>query len=242
MNLATADRLIELNRGFYEKFGHSFSATRKRLQPGVLRILGTLQGDEAILDLGCGNGELAQELARRGHRGPYLGVDSSLTLLREAQSHALEGLRSAFLQADLTHFSLIANRLPMSERWDVVTAFAVLHHIPGGDARLELLRSVHRGLSNGGRLAISNWQFLNSEKLKERIQPWEAAGLSTEDVDPDDYLLDWRRDGAGLRYVHYFSAEELSALATQAGFSVRQSFLSDGENQKLGLYQIWVKA
>jgi SAM-dependent methyltransferase len=242
MNPATADRLIELNRGFYEKFGDSFSATRKRLQPGVVRILETLQGDEAILDLGCGNGELAQELARRGHHGPYLGVDSSLPLLREAQSHPPRGLHAAFLQADLTHFSLIANRLPMSERWNLVTAFAVLHHIPGDQLRFDLLRSVRRLLSPGGRLVLSNWQFLNSEKLKERIQPWEAAGLSPGEVDPDDYLLDWRRDGAGLRYVHHFSEEELDALAAQAGFRVRESFLSDGENQRLGLYQVWVEA
>ena len=48
-------------------------------------MLEMLKGDESILDLGCGNGEFARELAKRGHRGLYLGVDFSLPLLREAE-------------------------------------------------------------------------------------------------------------------------------------------------------------
>ena len=80
MNPGTAQRLVEINRDFYTHFGDSFSATRRRIQPGVRRVLARLKGDESILDLGCGNGELARELAKRGQRGPYLGVDFSLPL------------------------------------------------------------------------------------------------------------------------------------------------------------------
>jgi SAM-dependent methyltransferase len=240
MNPATAAHLIDLNHNFYENFGDSFSATRGRLQPGVLRILKNLNGDESILDLGCGNGQLARELARRGHSGPYLGVDFSLPLLREARVQAL-GLPATFLMADLTQFSLLGGRLPIRQHWALVTAFAVLHHIPGEELRLDILRTVLHLLEPEGRLVLSNWQFLNSEKLRGRIQPWEAAGLSSSDVDAGDYLLDWKRDGACLRYAHHFSAEELSHLAALAGFRVIDSFLSDGEGSKLGLYQIWKK-
>jgi hypothetical protein len=31
------------------------------------------------------------------------------------------------------------------------------------------------------------------------------VGLSANDVDPGDYLLDWRSGGEGLRYIHHFS-------------------------------------
>ena len=86
MDSGTAARLVEINRDFYTRFGGSFSATRHRLQPGVRCILETLHGDESILDLGCGNGEFARELAKRGHRGSYLGVDFSLPLLQDAES------------------------------------------------------------------------------------------------------------------------------------------------------------
>jgi hypothetical protein len=94
-------------------------------------------------------------------------------------------------------------------------------------------------MSPGGQLTLSNWQFLNSSRLAARIQPWDAVGLSASDVDPGDYLLDWKRDGAGLRYVHHFNPAELSELAARAGFLVMDSFLSDGEGGNLGLYQTW---
>src|SRR5512143_3852424 len=88
MDSATAARLIELNREFYTRFGDSFSATRQRIQPGVRRVMEMLNGDESILDLGCGNGWFARELAERGHRGAYLGLDFSLPLLRDAETYS----------------------------------------------------------------------------------------------------------------------------------------------------------
>ena len=101
MDSTVTARLIELNRDFYTHFGDSFSATRHRIQPGVRRILELLKGNESILDLGCGNGELARELAKRGHRVPYLGVDFSLPLLRDAESQP-EGFSASFREMDLT--------------------------------------------------------------------------------------------------------------------------------------------
>ena len=73
----------------------------------------------------------------------------------------------------------------------------------------------------------------------ERI--WERIGLTAAGVDAGDYLLDWRRGGEGLRYVHQFSEEELSTLATESGFEVAVTFYSDGEGGRLGLYQVWKK-
>ncbi len=58
-------------------------------------------------------------------------------------------------------------------------------------------------------------------------------------MDPGDYLLDWRRGGEGLRYVHHFSPEELAELAAETGFRVLETFWSDGEGGNLGLYQVW---
>jgi 2-polyprenyl-3-methyl-5-hydroxy-6-metoxy-1,4-benzoquinol methylase len=238
MNSATAARLLQMNQDFYNRFGASFSATRQRIQPGVRRVLETLRGGESILDLGCGNGELARTLAKRGHRGPYLGLDFSLPLLRNAASFP-EGFSARFLQMDLTSDweAAMAQQFPRS--FDVVFCFAVLHHIPSTELRLNILKRVRALLKPGGRFIHSNWQFLNSEKLKARIQPWEAAAVSPSEVDAGDYLLDWRSDGRGLRYVHHFDADELSALARSSGFEIVETFCSDGETNNLGLYQIW---
>jgi tRNA (uracil-5-)-methyltransferase TRM9 len=249
MHTSTACQLVELNRRFYADFGKNFSATRQRIQPGVRKILSTLKGTERILDLGCGNGELARTLAQTGFRGTYLGLDFSLPLLTDAESQP-EGFSATFRTADLAaeHWEkVISNKkeekpgsFPLfTSSFSLITAFAVLHHIPGTDLRLNILQKVRALLEPEGKFIHSNWQFLNSEKLKARIQPWSAANLSAADVDEGDYLLDWRSGGLGLRYAHHFSALELGQLAAVTGFRVVESFFSDGEGRCLGLYQIW---
>jgi SAM-dependent methyltransferase len=251
MNSATAHRLVELNRQFYADFGAHFSATRQRIQPGVRKILAGLTGDEQILDLGCGNGELARTLARTGFHGSYLGLDFSLPLLADAETQP-EGFSVAFRVADLAaeHWEkVISNQkeekpgnLPLfTAPFSLITAFAVLHHLPGHELRLNLLKAAHRMLTAEGKFIHSNWQFLNSAKLQGRIQPWEAAHLSVDEVDEGDYLLDWRSGGQGLRYAHHFSVPELTELAGEAGFQVDESFFSDGAEGNLGLYQVWSK-
>lgn len=240
MNQATAARLIELNREFYTRFGDSFSATRHRIQPGVRRVLEMLKGDEDILDLGCGNGWFARELAERGHRGAYLGVDFSLPLLRDAESCA-GGFSATFKEVDLTKLSAFSGQLSAAGHWSLITSFATLHHIPSRELRIGMLEIVRQLLKPGGLFIHSNWQFLNSDKLKARIQPWETAAISGSEVDAGDYLLDWRSGGSGLRYVHHFDEAELSELAQGTGFQVRDVFYSDGETGNLGLYEVWQK-
>jgi tRNA (uracil-5-)-methyltransferase TRM9 len=251
MNSVTAERLLAINREFYNRFGDSFSATRQRLQPGVKKILNSIREDDSVLDLGCGNGNFLRELSLRGHKSALLGVDFSPPLLRDAES--APGVD--FREVDLVKLSAFSDQLTTSvavlgggdaalseinNGWDLITMFATFHHIPTNEIRLDILKTVKKLLKPNGKFILSNWQFLNSEKLKARIQPWDKVGINQSEVDDGDYLLDWRSGGEdGLRYAHHFSAEELLRLAEQAGMRVTDSFSSDGNGGNLGLYQIW---
>ena len=252
MHPNVAKKLLALNHQFYQTFAQEFAATRQRMQPGVQRILEMIPADARILDLGCGNGELWRELAHRGHRAPYLGLDFSENLLEEARRNAPNPKMVTFLQRELSTPDWDVNIL---SQFDVALAFATLHHLPSTDLHRQTLRNVRALLasnflpSNDSPLATphsppshfihANWQFLNSPRLRARIQPWEKVGLSAAAVGPNDYLLDWRRGGTGLRFVHHFTEDELRTLAAETGFTVVESFFSDGKEGNLGLYQVW---
>lgn len=258
MDAATAQRLVALNKEFYQTHAEAFSATRGRLQPGTVRVLRTLFGLPSdsdgensvrgrmrfpafatlrVLDLGCGNGGVAAQLAASGHQGGYVGVDFSEGLLEAARQRlaAHPDYPAEFVQADLTG----AWAAGLSGQFDVVLAMAVLHHIPGRELQLGFLRQVYALLGTGGRFVHSNWQFMRSPKLAARVQPWSFIDLDKNQIDNGDYLLDWRSGGHGLRYVHQFSEDELAGLAAEAGFVVGEVFYSDGSTGDLSLYSVW---
>ncbi len=238
MDAKIRQALLDLNQAFYQDFATSFSQTRRRLQPGVVRVLAGLDPAANLLDLGCGNGELWRWLAGRGHHGRYTGLDFSPGLLEDAHQANPTPTQAQFLLCDL---SSPGWQTGLNPPYDVVFAFAALHHIPGVARRLALVQDAAGLLAPGGRFIHSHWQFLNSPRWQARVQPWDRAGLDPQAVEPGDYLLDWRSGGTGLRYVHMFSEAELAEMAQQAGFSVEETFSSDGKEGNLALYQTWRK-
>ncbi|HEY4691544.1 MAG TPA: class I SAM-dependent methyltransferase, partial [Anaerolineae bacterium] len=120
--------------------------------------------------------------------------------------------------------------------FDVAVCFSMLHHIPGARRRLRLMQAIRSVLKPGHRCAVSVWQFLHVPRLARKVVAWSEIGLQPGDVDAGDYLLDWRRGGRGLRYVHHFEEAELTDLCRRAGFDVVETFRSDGQTGNMGLY------
>ena len=250
MQAKTAARLIEINRRFYRSFGDAFAHTRRRIQPGIRRLLqDTIPPEGDWLDLGCGSGALAAEWASQGRRGTYTGLDFSPELLSNAHQAAADTsadqLTLRFAQADLTDPNWTA---PVAgQTFQGALAFAVFHHLPGSDLHRRILNQISELLRPNGLFIHSEWQFHHSPKLWSRRLPWEQVGISPADLDPGDYLLDWRHalpgqaEQVGTRYVHLFNREELAALAEATGFTILEEFESDGQGGRLGLYQVWQK-
>ena len=244
------NRLLEINLEFYSSFGKAFAATRRRIQPGVRRILDELPKKGQWLDIGCGSGALAAAWAEDQERaGLYIGTDFSEVLLDEARRYAAAyknpALETRFYRADLADPAWDA---PLGEQvFDGILSFAVFHHIPSQDLRLDILRKINQRLQNGGVFIHSEWQYQNSPRLLARQLPWENAGLHEKDLEEGDTLLDWRfalpgqKETRGLRYVHIYSRQELQTLAQKSGFEILSEFESDGKEGNLGLYQIWKK-
>ena len=244
------NRLLEINLEFYVSFGKAFAATRRRIQPGVRKILDSLPKEGQWLDIGCGSGALAAAWAEDQERaGLYIGTDFSEVLLNEARDYTAafenQALEIRFYRSDLSDPAWDA---PLEEQiFNGVLSFAVFHHIPSHDLRLNILKKIKRRLDSGGLFIHSEWQYQNSPRLMERQLPWENAGLQEDDLEEGDTLLDWRfalpgqKETRGLRYVHIYSRQELQILADESGFEILSEFESDGKEGNLGLYQIWKK-
>jgi SAM-dependent methyltransferase len=243
-------KLAALNREFYEAFGADFAETRPRLAPGVQRVLDQIPAGCRVLEIGCGDGKVGRRLAARGVT--YLGVDASTALIARAEKYTREWrsesgdsistLQSliSFIQADV----LAANwdMVLGDQSFDWILAFAVFHHLPGSGARAGLLRTLAAHLLPGGRLVMSNWQFMRSKRLKQRLRPWLELGLRDSDVEPNDYVLIWERGGRrGLRYVHLLEEAEARALAERAGLYTREVFSADGVTGDLAEYVLLVR-
>ena len=240
MDPQTKAKLIEINQNFYNQFARSFSATRNQVQPGVQLLIQNVKPGAAILDIGCGNGTLARALAAQEFAGHYLGGDMSAGLLEKAQLLLKDPPLGSydFLCIDLASPGWQNSIAQLSNDW--LVSFAVLHHLPGEDLRQGTVKAFSQLIAPHGFVAVSVWQWQNSPRLRKRVLPWSTVGLNPENLDQGDVLLDWRAgDSPGVRYVHTFSEDSLTALATQAGFTVNRSFYADGKSGDLALYQVW---
>ena len=103
-----------------------------------------LAGDETVLDIGCGDGKVTAELARRLPRGHVTGVDSSAEMVGAARvSWPVARYPNLDFQA------ADARALPFADTFTVAFSNATLHWVIEHGP---VLRGVARALRRGGRL------------------------------------------------------------------------------------------
>jgi len=249
MNDEMIDRLLTLNREFYATFAEHFAASRSLSDPALTSIVPYLPRRATVLDVGCGNGRLALLLDRERPGSTYVGVDSVPDLIDEARAQAsqLSRTEATFRVVDVTEKGW-TERLPGAVTaapgtgFDCVIALAVLHHIPDFGLRARVLRGMASTLKAEGYVIVSTWRFLAHERMRRKIVDWEAVDIEEEDLDPGDYLLDWKRGGRGLRYCHMVDEEEMEALAAASGLIVRETFRAGGREGDLSLFAILDRA
>jgi len=157
----------------------------------ILELVGDV-GGRNVLDVGCGDGELALELAKRG--GIVTGIDASAAMIATAKTRATEH------NADVTFRVATAEQLPFAAgQFHVVTAVTILCFVE--DAR-PVFREITRVLRPGGRLVIGELGKWSTWAAARRLRAWFGSRL-------------WRQG-------HFRSATELAVLAAQAGLRVER--------------------
>lgn len=232
MKTEVAQKLLALNREFYRAQAQSFAETRETPQPGFDRLRSALPRVPCeVLDVGCGNSRFGHYLQQHNALSHYAGVDFSDELLAQA---ALR-VPGDYFQRDLSQAGCLDNLV----HYDVVACLAVLQHIPGYENRLRLLREMKERVEGNGRIFLSTWQFMDSERQRRKLRNWAEIGLSAADVEPNDYLLTWQRDGFGLRHVCLVDETQTAKLAAAAGLHILDQFRSDGKEGNLNLYTVF---
>lgn len=243
MNTETLNKLLKINQDFYNGYAESFSSSRYSIQPGIKKLLPQLLNAESILDLGCGNGNLAKVLAQEGFKGRYLGVDNSPALLNDGFAAIAESERARFKfqQVDLAKdFNFLDKNGP----FEAIVSFAVIHHFPAEPYLKRFFDFATQNLHPDGIFAFSCWQVKNSARHQNRILPWSTLEIEQHELSADDLLLDWRADpkqAALYRYVHHYTEEVLDNAGNKSGLTKSNQAFSDGKEGDLALYQVWKK-
>jgi ubiquinone/menaquinone biosynthesis C-methylase UbiE len=137
--------------------------------------LARLQPGEAVLDVGCGTGTLALEVARRtGRTSRVAGIDPSAVQIARAQTKAARrSLRVDFQTG-------VIEQLPFPDQsFDVVLSTLMMHHLPAPLKRQGLVE-VARVLKPGGRLVIAD--FIRKQDRVGRATRFHAGGSSLPDL------------------------------------------------------------
>jgi SAM-dependent methyltransferase len=193
-------------------------------------------GARAVLDVGCGTGELLRRARAGGHRGRLCGLDPAAAMLEVARQRAdVEWVLGDLDSAD--------ERGVLDGEFDLVVMTGHAFQVLTDDAQIaRVLSAVRQLLAPGGRFA-----FETRNPVVRAWEGWtreEVAVVDDPDLGPVRY---WREvvtpfDGELLTFTHTFTgprwdapqharstlrfltAERLDAFLAAAGFEVAERY------------------
>jgi trans-aconitate methyltransferase len=215
---------------------------------GLVDVLAPRPG-EMILDLGCGSGELAGEIAGRGAR--VVGLDASADMLAKArrQFPALD-----FRLGDAASFAV-------PERFDAIFSNATLHWVPAAEAAIgqmyahlkpggrlvaemggrgnvdQIVGAVLRQLQRRGySLAAAHWWYFPTvgeyagllEKQGFRVRLAQHFDRPTALADPETGLVDWIEQ-FGTHFFAEVSAADHAAILAAVNAELRPVLWQNGQ-------------
>lgn len=154
-NSPNLNKLIKL----YQTGGFSETFSKIRIWDAPIEMIEKIVPKKGIiLDLGCGDGLLANYLAIARSKNLIIGIENNLIRITEAR----RGLKNTkFLKGDI-----LKNKFPSA---DVILLVHVLHHLPSYETQINLLEKCKHKLKNGGELIIVE---INNRPILKFILTW----------------------------------------------------------------------
>jgi trans-aconitate 2-methyltransferase len=166
-----------------------------------------LNGDETVLDAGCGTGRVTRMLVDRLPEGKVIAVDGSVAMVDKVR----EVLRPTdeSIVSDLT-------ALELAEPADAAVSSAVFHWIEDHEALFARLRAA---LREGGRLEAQCGGKGNIEAFSEVSAAVAAREPYAGHLRAASFEIPW----------HYYGAEETEERLRAAGFTAVRAWLQPWE-------------
>ena len=142
----------------------------------------SIQGNERILDVACGTGELESRLFARWPNLQIVGTDISTEMLRRASGKD-ENKKAVFVQAE-------AADLPFPDRsFDYAICANSFHYFP---SPIKALQEVHRILRPHGTLVLVDWcdNYLSCKLCGIWLRLTDPAFCRTQTVETCRSLLE----------------------------------------------------
>lgn len=194
----SSDRTTDWDAAAYDRI----SAPQEEWARKVLARL-PLDGDETVLDAGCGSGRVTRHLLERLPRGRVIGVDGSQSMIDVSEGAFADEERVTLFVSDLLDLGpdLLEQKAGVSQV-DAVFSNATFHWIQDHAALFAALRSV---LRPGGRLVAQCGGRGN-------VAQWIAAIETASQLDP------FARHVQGFEPWNFYGPEETEERLSIAGF------------------------
>lgn len=126
--------------------------------------LSALQGNEMVLDVGCGTGRVSISLAKRLQKGRVVGIDIFGGVSGRSPDTAMKNANAEGVAEKVDFRYGNALRIPFEDStFDLVTMGSVLHELHREQDKEKALREVYRVLKPGGKFATV--EILRNKKL-----------------------------------------------------------------------------
>ncbi len=235
MEDSLAQKIIQDMAKTYDSIAKPFSVSRQkpwsefRILMDMIHTMSLMNQtnpeirDIKILDIGCGNGRVA-EIAQQC-KVEYTGIDVSEKLIQLA--------REKYPAAHFEIGSML--KLPFPDQsYDMVIAIASLQHIPSDKLRRQALLEMYRVAKQNDLLFMTNWNLFQSK--------WEKYFIQDNTYDNGDALIPWKDSSGNIlaqRYYHGFKIPELEQLLLKTGWEMQAQYYS---NQQYNIVTIAKKS
>jgi trans-aconitate methyltransferase len=183
------DKIYEWNPSDYAEH----SSAQYKWGKDLLELL-SLNGNEALLDIGCGDGKITELISKKLIQGKVVGIDKSKDMIRFAKQKYTNDKFSnlTFRVSDACNF-LFENE------FDVIYSNAALHWI---EDQASVLKNAYNSLKKNGRILFQmggkgnlNEMFeiitltLKNDKWKEYFSGFEFPYFFYSDSEYSEFLL-----------------------------------------------------